>query len=219
MHVNLHAVWHGAGATACVVCRWLWLGALLVLVAGCGAGTPKLPQLGPNDVVVAFGDSLTYGTNVSADESYPAILGKLTGRNVVREGVSGETTAQGKERLPAVLEMHKPRLVILCLGGNDMLRKVDDAVIAANLRDMVRRIQASGAAVVLLGVPKPALFGGAAKFYAELATELKVPYEGEAIPDILRKPAMKSDPIHPNAQGYRALAESVAALLKKSGAL
>jgi acyl-CoA thioesterase-1 len=197
-------------------------GLLLLLaigVAGCGAGSPKLPKLGANDVVLAFGDSLTYGTGATEAESYPAVLSGLIGRTVIREGVPGETTAQGMARLPSALERHRPKLVLLCLGGNDMLRKVDDATISANLREMIRRIQGSGAAVVLLGVPKPALFGGAAAYYEALAREFELVYEGDVIVDVLKKPAMKSDPIHPNAQGYKVVAEAVAALLKKSGAL
>lgn len=192
---------------------------LSLLMTGCGSKAPQLTKLGPDDVVLAFGDSLTFGTGASPAESYPAMLAKLTGLKIVREGVPGDTTSQGMQRLPAALRTHRPKLVMLCLGGNDMLRKVSDAVIADNLRAMIRSIQASGAAVVLIGVPKPALFGGAAKFYEELAKEFGLVYEGEALNDILRKPALKSDPIHPNAQGYHALAEAVAGLLKRSGAL
>jgi lysophospholipase L1-like esterase len=203
--------------------RRLLAGVLLLLVsiglAGCGAGSPTLPKLGAQDVVLAFGDSLTHGTGATEAQSYPEVLAELIGRTVVRAGVPGETTAQGLERLPAALERHRPKLVLLCLGGNDMLRRVDDATIAANLREMIRRIQASGAAVLLLGVPKPALFGGAAAYYGELAREFDLVYEGDAIVDVLRDPAMKSDPIHPNAQGYRRMAEAVAARLKQSGAL
>jgi lysophospholipase L1-like esterase len=74
-------------------------------------------------------------------------------------------------------------------------------------------------AVVLLGVPKPALFGGAAKIYGELADDLGVSYDGDIVTSVLRDPGLKSDLIHPNAQGYRKIAEGIAALLKKSGAL
>jgi lysophospholipase L1-like esterase len=122
-------------------------------------------------------------------------------------------------RLPAALEAHKPKILLLCLGGNDMLRKVDDRAIAANLREMIEVAKRQGVAVVLLGVPRPALFGSAATFYGQLAAELKVAYEGDVLNDVLKKPALKADPIHPNAQGYRAVAEAVAALLKKNGAL
>lgn len=199
------------------------LGALLLVClfvfVGCGSKAPSLPRLGPDDVILAFGDSLTYGTGATEAESYPAVLASLTARKVIREGVPGETTAQGLQRLPGVLEAHKPRILLLCLGGNDMLRKVGDATIASNLREMIRMARSRGVAVVLLGVPKPALFGGAATIYGELAEEFGLAYEGDVINDVLRKPAMKADPIHPNAQGYRVVAEAVAALLKQAGAL
>jgi acyl-CoA thioesterase I len=199
------------------------LGAFLLIClfvfVGCGSKVPPLPRLGPDDVILAFGDSLTYGTGATEAESYPAVLAQLTNRTVIREGVPGETTSQGLQRLPGALETHKPKILLLCLGGNDMLRKVGDATIASNLREMIRMARAQGVAVVLLGVPKPALFGGAATIYGELAEEFGLAYEGDAINDVLRKPAMKADPIHPNAQGYRVVAEAVAALLRQTGAL
>jgi len=192
--------------------------AAAVALAACSE-KPVLPRLSAGDVVLAFGDSLTFGTGAAEDESYPAVLAKLIGRNVVREGVPGELTAQGLERLPAALDRHKPKILLLCLGGNDMLRKVDDERITANLREMVKIAKSRGVAVVLLGVPRPALFGGPAKLYGELAKELGLVYEGEVINDVLRSPGLKADPIHPNAQGYRKIAEAVAALLRKAGAL
>ena len=199
--------------------RWLCLFAALALLSACSGKSPQLTRIEGNDVVLAFGDSLTFGTGAAESESYPAVLGRLIERNVVRAGVPGEVTAQGLDRLPGVLESHKPKLVVLCLGGNDMLRRIDDKTIIANLREMIRLIRRQGAAVVVLGVPKPALFGGAAAFYAELAKDLGVPYEGEIITTVLRDNALKSDPIHPNAAGYRKIAERLAGFLKKSGAI
>jgi acyl-CoA thioesterase-1 len=191
----------------------------VLLLTACSGKTPKLPQLGAADVILAFGDSLTYGTGAAEAESYPLVLGGLIGRKVVREGVPGEVTAQGLQRLPSVLQTYRPKLVLLCLGGNDMLRRIDDRTIAANLREMIQLIRREGAAVVLLGVPKPALFGGAAKYYEDLAQELGVAYDGDIMTDVLRSPGLKSDPIHPNAQGYRKIAEQLSAFLKKAGAL
>jgi lysophospholipase L1-like esterase len=202
-----------SAATLCV--RWV----LVLLLAGCSGKPPSLPTIGAGDVILAFGDSLTYGTGASESESYPVVLSGLIQRGVIRAGVPGEVTAQGLQRLPGALDEHRPRLVLLCLGGNDMLRKVDDKVIAANLREMVGLIRKQGSAVVLIGVPRPALFGGAAKFYGELAKELGIVYEGEVINGVLRDAALKADPVHPNAQGYRKIAERLAAMLKQSGAL
>ncbi|HXF67390.1 MAG TPA: arylesterase [Burkholderiales bacterium] len=200
------------------------LGAFVLLLAlaaaaGCGERVPRLAPLGPNDVVVAFGDSLTYGTGANEDESYPAVLERLIGRKVVRSGVPGEVTAGGLARLPAVIEQHRPALMIVCLGGNDMLRKTEEATIRSNLREIIRTIRSHGIGVVLVGVPRPGLITSAAEFYEELAREFGIPYEGRIVTSVLYRPDEKSDPIHPNAKGYRRIAEAIAALLKKAGAI
>ena len=188
-------------------------------LAGCGESVAPLPKLSPGDVVLAFGDSLTYGTGARPGESYPEVLSGLIGHTVVAAGVPGEQTVGGLVRLDAVLDAHEPRIVLLCLGGNDMLRKVDDSVIEANLRRMINRIRKRGAAVVLIGVPKPALFGGTAEFYERIAEDLALPFEGEILNDILKDNEFKSDPVHPNTRGYRVLAQALANLLQRAGAV
>jgi len=196
--------------------------AALVIAAclpGCGERVPRIPAVGPNEVIVAFGDSLTYGTGAAESESYPAVLGQLIGRNVVRAGVPGEVTAQGLARLPQVIEEYRPALVIVCLGGNDMLRRMDEAQVRRNLREIIRAIKARGIAVVLVGVPKPALIASAPAFYGELAQEFGIPYEGKIVTDVMYQLELKADPIHPNARGYRRMAEAIAELLKKAGAI
>jgi len=192
---------------------------LTAAVAGCGKKVPGVAPVGANDVIVAFGDSLTYGTGASERESYPAVLAQLIGRKVVREGVPGEVTAGGLKRLNEVIEAHRPALMIVCLGGNDMLGKVDEATIKANLREIITTIRGQGISVVLVGVPKPALITNAAEFYAEIAKEFDIPYEGKIVTDVLYQRELKSDPIHPNARGYRKMAEAIAELLKKAGAI
>ncbi len=197
------------------------LACLLVtaLCAACGAKVPPLPKLGTQDVVLAFGDSLTYGTGAAEHESYPAVLQQLIGRTVVRSGVPGELSAQGLERLESVLDEAKPRLLIVCLGGNDLLRKLPDAQIAANLRGLLRLAKAKGVSAMLVGVPRPQLLSAAPEFYAEIAREFEVPYEGAAVKDVLYDARLKSDPIHPNAAGYRQMAEAIAKRLKQAGAV
>lgn len=192
---------------------------LLLVLAGCGGKTPKISKLARADVIVAFGDSLTYGTGAAEQESYPAVLAQLIGHDVVRSGVPGEVTAQGLQRLPEVIEAYRPRLMIVCLGGNDMLRRLNAADTRANLRAMIRMIKDHGSAVVLIGVPQPALLASAPEFYAELAKEFAIPYEGDVLMKVLYAAEMKSDPIHPNARGYRRMAEAVAALLREAGAI
>ena len=203
--------------------RRLWPGtALLValgLLAACGARTPPLPRFIPDAVVLAFGDSLTFGTGAAPKESYPAQLEALIGRKVVSAGVPGEVSAAGLARLPAALEEAKPQLVILCEGGNDFLQKLGDGQAADNIRAMVRFAKAQGAQVVLIGVPKPGLLPSPAGFYADIAREFRLPYEETALKKILADNALKSDLVHPNAAGYARLAEAIAALLKKTGAI
>lgn len=173
--------------------RWsVWL-LLAALLAGCGSKTPQLAKLGASHAVVAFGDSLTYGTGAAEHESYPAVLAQLIGRNVVRAGVPGETTAQALQRLPDVLDEYRPKLVIVCLGGNDMLRKIDDAETIANLRAIVRKVKDSGAQAVLVGVPRPALLTAAPRFYEEIARDSGIPYEGAVVTSVLYKAEFKSD--------------------------
>jgi acyl-CoA thioesterase-1 len=196
----------------------LLLVASAVLTA-CGEAVPALPRLAPGDVVLAFGDSLTYGTGAPSGDSYPEVLSTLIGREVIAAGVPGEQTAAGLARLDGVLDTYQPTIMLLCLGGNDMLRKADTAVIEANLRRMIGNARKRGVAVVLIGVPKPALFGGTADFYERIAEDLALPFEAKILNDILKNNAYKSDPIHPNARGYRLLAEALADLLRRAGAV
>jgi lysophospholipase L1-like esterase len=191
---------------------------VLVLVAACGEPA-KLPRL-PNDaVVLAFGDSLTFGTGAGEVESYPAQLAQRIGRTVVRAGVPGEVSAAGLARLPEALDEHQPGLLILCHGGNDFLRRMDKRQTAGNLRAMIELAKNRGIAVVLMGTPEAGFTLTPPEFYAELARQFKLPYEGGIIGKVLRDASLKSDPIHPNAQGYRLIAERLAELLRKSGAV
>jgi acyl-CoA thioesterase I len=206
-------------ATAMPVRRLLLTLAAALLLAACGEKTPQLPKLGEADVILAFGDSITYGTGAGADETYPKVLSTLIRREVIGAGVPGEVTADGLHRLPGVLDEHKPRLLLLCLGGNDMLKKVNALNTESNLRSMIRLARDRGIAVVLIGVPEPALFGGTAGYYAKLAQEFRIPLENEVLHAVLFDNGLKSDAIHPNARGYRRLAESVAELLRRAGAV
>ena len=191
----------------------------LALLAGCGDNVPKLGRLAASDVIVAFGDSLTFGTGASESESYPIVLGQLIARKVVRAGVPGEVTEGGLARLQEVIDDYKPKLMIVCLGGNDMLRKADEGQTKSNLRAIIKTIKAQGIAVILVGVPKPALVTRAPPFFDEIAKEFGIPYEGKIVTDVLYQRDQKSDAIHPNAKGYRRMAEAIAALLKKAGAV
>jgi acyl-CoA thioesterase I len=113
--------------TNAAILRRLVVALSFSVLAACSDAPP--PRLGADDVVLAFGDSITYGTGARPEESYPEVLARLIGRRVVGAGVPGEVTANGLQRLPEVLDEVKPKLLLLCLGGNDMLRKVEPVTI------------------------------------------------------------------------------------------
>jgi lysophospholipase L1-like esterase len=200
---------------AFLLLAFLWAATL----AGCGPSYPKLPKLGPNAVVLAFGDSLTFGTGASAPEAYPVQLERMIGRKVVAAGVPGEISAEGLERLPRAIEESSPALLVLCHGGNDFLRKMGDDGAAANVRAMARLAQEKGIAVMIVATPKPGFGVSKVKFYEDIGRELAIPVETEVLLDVLGSGKLKSDLVHPNAEGYRRIAEAVAKVLKKSGAL
>src|SRR5262249_6304072 len=157
----------------------------------------------------AFGDSLTFGTGAREEESYPAQLAQLTGRRVIRVGVPGEVSAVGLGRLPGLLEEHKPRLLLLCHGGNDFLQRRPPTEAAANARAMTRLASERGVEVLVIGTPEPGFTVTPPEFYAEIAKEFGIPYEGDVMGKVLRDSSLKSDQVHPNAQGYRMVAERV----------
>lgn len=196
---------------------------LLCLIALCGACSkpvPHLTRLAPDAVILAFGDSLTFGTGADTSESYPAVLADLTGRRVINAGIPGELSAAGAQRLDALLEREQPQLLILCHGGNDLLHKLDPQQTSAQLRHMIEAARQRGIAVVLIGVPEPKLFNRhSAAYYAALADEFRLPLDTETLPRIEGDNALKSDGVHPNAQGYRQLAQALYALLQQAGAV
>ena len=194
------------------------LSIIVLSVTACGE-SPMLHKLPPNAVILAFGDSLTFGTGAPAGESYTDVLGMSIARQIVNAGIPGEVSADGLERLPQVLEQSAPALVVLMHGGNDILRRLPKTQTAQNLRSMIGLIRASGAQVVMLGVPQFGLFLDAAPFYAAVAEQEQVPIDLEILADILSDNDLKSDTVHPNAAGYRRMAAAVAKLLRERGAL
>ena len=196
------------------------LTAVLLLVGLAACSSPiKLPRLATDAVVVAFGDSNTFGTGADPQESYPAVLEKLIGRRVINAGVPGEVTASGLSRLPEILEREKPALLILCHGGNDLLRGMSEQQAADNIRAMIRIAKQKGIVVVMIAVPSPGILVSPASLYGEIAKELNIPLEEETLSLVLADGSLKSDYIHPNAAGYRRIAEALATLLKKNGAI
>ena len=199
--------------------------AATALLAACGKRAPKAQALAAGSTVLALGDSLTSGVGATADTAYPAVLQELTGWRVVNGGISGDTTAQALARLPALLQEHQPRLVIVSIGGNDFLRRMSATAARDNIRAICRTAVDAGAQVLLVAVPQFSLLAASTghlsdhPLYAELADALKLPlYEG-GWSEVLGNARLRSDQVHANAQGYRQFAEGLAQRLRKAGLL
>jgi acyl-CoA thioesterase-1 len=163
--------------------------------------------------IVCFGDSLTYGHGAEPDESYPSVLGGLLGRRVVNRGRNGDTSVAAAARLDEVLDLH-PAVVVVTLGGNDMLQRlpIEDTVRA--MTTIFDRLVGAGAMVVFLAIDPP--FTSSARMTAirTLCHERGVLWVGDAMGGLWGDRSRMSDQIHPNAAGYRVMAERVASALR-----
>ena len=196
----------------------LFIGIFSYTISSC-SDDPVLQPIAANATVLAFGDSLTYGTGTSRDKAYPAALETLIKRKVVNAGVPGEISEKGLTRLPDLIRQHRPALIIICHGGNDILRHLKLEKTRDNIQKMIDLARESGSQIVLIGVPEFGLFLNIVSIYPELADKNNVPIAKEILADILAKNTLKSDHIHPNSKGYQLLAEELNTLLRQSGAI
>lgn len=192
------------------------------LSAACGREQP-LPALGAGARVLAFGDSVTYGSGAGVDEDWPTLLAAATGWDIINAGIPGDTAQAGQHRLQALLDEFSPALVLVEIGGNDFLRRRSAPEIKEDLRQIVRLARASGAQVVLIAVPALSLTGALigrlpdAPLYGELAAEEGVPLVPEVFAAVLSEAGLRADRIHPNAEGYREMAAGLHARLRTIG--
>ncbi len=170
--------------------------------------------------VLVLGDSLTAGLGLPEDKSFPAQLEMAMARNgysanaVINGGVSGDTSAGGLARLDWLLA-DRPDLVIVELGANDGLRGLDPTATRANLDQIIRRIIASGAHVLLAGMRAPPNLGreyGAAfaSLYSELAHKHGIAFYPFFLEGVAAVPALnQEDGIHPTAEGVAVIVEGM----------
>ena len=191
---------------------------LLGLLVACSAEPPFQP-LSASATVLAFGDSLAAGNGAPQQGSYPAQLSRMINLSVINGGVSGEESHEGRDRLANLLDQYRPELLILCHGGNDLLRKRPLAQLEENLEAMIIMAQQRGIQVLLLGVPSPGIFLSGNMVYETVADNTGVELIPDLIADVLSQPALKSDTIHPNEAGYTEIAETITSELQKLGAI
>jgi acyl-CoA thioesterase-1 len=227
LHAVLPAALRSVAAVLHFPLRLLLSAALalaLLLASGCGE-TTQGTALPAGSTVLAFGNSITFGTGAGPGEDYPTELAALSGWQIANAGIPGDTSAAARERIEAALTATRPALVIVELGGNDFLRRRPAAAVKEDLRAIVSSIRDSGAQVVLVAVPKFSLLGAISgrlpdsEIYAALASEEKLALVDSVLAEVLAKPELRADPIHSNADGYRQLAAGIAEQLRQAGLL
>jgi acyl-CoA thioesterase-1 len=197
------------------------LGLLLGILLALSSSVNSSASLNKNEyVAVVLGDSLSAGYGVKIQESWPSILennlnSKGVNIRIINAGISGDTTSGGLYRLPKLLKEHKPKLVILELGGNDGLRGMSiKKVIRKNLDTMIRMSLDAESKVLLIGVELPPNYGATytdnfKNMYLDLATQYNLPLVQGSIKEMVSLNLMQEDGIHPNTKGHLQIEKEV----------
>ena len=197
----------------------------LLILAACGSDQPKYTAIPAGATVLILGDSLSYGTGANKGEDYPSLLIKSTGWNIINEGVPGDTTAGGLTRLPDLLEVYQPKLLIVELGGNDLLHQTSPIEITKNLNSILALAKAQGIQTVLVAIPEISALKAAVgslsdhPLYEKLAKETNTALIADVFSDVLSDRTLKADQIHANAKGYAVVSEQFGEKLSELGLL
>ena len=165
-----------------------------------------------NRAVVAFGDSLTAGYGAPAGASFPDVLAKKINRPVVNLGVSGETAVQAPARLEQVLR-ERPYMVLIEFGANDHMRQQSRQAAVNAVARIVDEVQNYGAIAVIVDTGGPGM-GEYTRAYKQMAQDKGALFVPGIVKGIFYKPSLKSDQVHPNAQGYALVADKVHKVIK-----
>ena len=166
------------------------------------------------EAVIAFGDSLMVGVGSTPRNDLVSLLSQRLNVPIINAGRSGDTTQDALARLTSDVSSNNPRVVLVLLGGNDVLRHIPKEVTFANLGTIIDRIHAQGAAVILIGVRGKLLLDDYQKEFKKLARTKQVRYIPDVLKGIFGNPSLMSDEIHPNDKGYMQIAERVEPVLR-----
>jgi lysophospholipase L1-like esterase len=158
-------------------------------------------------IIICFGDSLTFGTGASNGMDYPSQLSKMIGREVINRGMPGDTTSTALRRLKRDVLSIDPDIVLITLGGNDLKNGVSKRIAFGNLMKIVQTIQKQGAKVIIGGLKFPGMDRGFGEGYEDLSQQTGALLVSNILAGIVNNPNLMSDPIHPNNNGYRIIAE------------
>lgn len=174
---------------------------------------PMPPTTGTS--IIAFGDSLVEGVGSTPGNDFVSVLSRKLNTPIINAGRSGDTTADALSRITSDVLNHDPKIVIVLLGGNDILGQVPKEIMFKNLAAIIDAIQARGAAVLLVGIRGGLFVDGYHSDFKKLAREKRVYYLSDALQSIFANPQYKSDEIHPNDAGYAIIADRIEAVLRE----
>lgn len=179
-----------------------------ILLVACGPSLPRNID-SPGKTIVCLGDSITAGIGRGSSPTFPEDLARRLGTPVINAGVPGDTAAQGLARLDIVLA-RRPWLVIIELGGNDLLRHVPKQQTEAALRRIVERVLAAPAVPLLIEIRSPIGGKDFRDMFQRISKDYHAPLIADALPDLEHQLRFKSDAVHLNGAGYAKLADAVA---------
>ncbi|THF67073.1 arylesterase [Pseudothauera nasutitermitis] len=202
---------------------FLLLCAPLLLTACGGSSEPRQSALPTGTTVLVIGDSLVAGTGASRETSWPAELARRSGWEVINAGIPGNTSADARGRLRALLDTHHPEAVIVAIGGNDFLRRQGLDGTRANIEAMLEESRVAATHVALVAIPEPSLGGSLVgrlsdhPLYREIAEAQGVALLPDAVSETLSRAELRADRVHANAAGYAFMAERIADALVERG--
>ena len=174
-----------------------------------GCAEPIIKNLSSTgEKIICFGDSLTFDSGIVHGNDYPSQLSVFLSDGVINAGRPGDTTFSALSRLDKDVLSKNPFLVIVILGGNDLLKRLSKMKTFDNLRQIIRKIHSAGA-IVVLGELGPFTMAGYRKYYRKLAKEEGAVLIPNVLAGIFGDPDYMRDTIHPNAEGYKKLAKKV----------
>jgi lysophospholipase L1-like esterase len=156
--------------------------------------------------IVCFGDSITVGFGAPEGKDYPSALAKMISAPVINAGLNGDISSEALKRLDSDVLEKDPLLVIVEFGGNDFLRQIPLEETVSNMEEMVKRIHAAGAMVAIADISTSIVMGQYGKEYKALSKKYQTAFIPKLLDGIVTDPELKSDFIHPNAQGYKIIA-------------
>lgn len=181
---------------------------LAVVFAGCAKREIKNIDSGGINII-CFGDSITFGYGAQSGEDFPSVLAKMVKNPVLNMGIDGDTSREALKRLKSDVLDRDPLIVIIEFSGNDFLRKIPKEATVNNIREMIRQIQSKGAMVAIADISAGMFLKDYRSALYKVAREKEALFIPSILSGIITNPSMKSDFLHPNANGYRLIAERI----------